>query len=77
MSKVLTFRICREGFAKLKNGIAENRFREDTPHWHSRLFEKTGEPKNFDYIEIINGYKADSPRAKVEFLGTFPATNNE
>lgn len=69
MPKILTFRICAEGFAKLKNGIVENRFRENTKHWQGRLLEKNGDFKRFDEIHIVNGYSSDSPRARVEFRG--------
>lgn len=77
MSKILTFRICAEWFTKLKNGIVENRFREATPHWQSRLLDKEGNFKTFDEIHIINGYSKDSPRAIVEFGGIIPKINEE
>lgn len=67
MKKILTFRVCAEWFTKLKNGIVENRFRENTKHWQSRLLDKEWNFKKFDEIEIINGYNKDSPRARVEF----------
>lgn len=77
MKKVLTFRICKEWFEKLKKGIVENRFREDTQYWRSRLVDKNGNFKHFDEIEIINGYQPDSPQAKVEFVGISLKTNEE
>lgn len=76
MTKSLTFRICAEWFQNLKNGIIEPRFREDTPHWRSRLLDTNGNFKHFDEIHIVNGYSKDSPRAIVEFSGIAPTIND-
>lgn len=75
MSKNLTFRVCGEDFAKYHKENLRSRFREDTPHWHSRLVGKDWNFKKFDEIHIINGYKSDSPTMIFEFKNIVPATD--
>jgi len=68
MKKILTFRICKEGFEKIiHEGKVQPKYREAKDFWRNRLFEKTGLPKKFDEVHIINGYKKTSPLAIVEF----------
>lgn len=75
MSKILTFRVCSEDFAKFSKENLRSRFREDTSHWKSRLVDKDGNFKKFDEIKVVNGYKSDSPTMIFEFKNIVPATD--
>jgi hypothetical protein len=65
--KILLLRICKDGFQKLIDGEIQFRYREVKKYWENRLLEKDGTPKTFDEVHVKNGYKADSPLARVEF----------
>ncbi|ATU05132.1 hypothetical protein BKN14_01595 [Candidatus Gracilibacteria bacterium HOT-871] len=67
--KVLTLRICGPGFEKLAKGETKYKYREVKSFWETRLFDKKGNPKEYDEIHIINGYKTTSPKAIFEFGG--------
>lgn len=69
MQKILTLRICGDGFKKLVTEGCSHRYREAKPFWESRLFEKDGTPKHFDVVHIVNGYKATSPTVVMEYHG--------
>lgn len=51
----------------LKKKKVENR--KFTPFWISRLYDKEGKKREYDYIEFINGYNADARRMVTKFEG--------
>jgi hypothetical protein len=44
-------------------------YREYTPFWISRLYDKDGKKRNYDLIEFINGYNKDARRMIVKYEG--------
>jgi len=66
---ILLFRICKQWFQKILDGEMEHfKYREVKNYWESRLLDSNGTPKDFDEVHIKNGYKTDSPLARVEFI---------
>lgn len=65
--KILTLRICWPGFEKLAKWETKYKYREVKSFWETRLFDKKWNPKEYDEIHIINGYKTTSPKAIFEF----------
>ena len=51
-------------------------YREYTSFWISRLYDKDGKKRQYDQIEFINGYNADSRRMITEYNG-FNKKGNE
>lgn len=64
-----------EWFDKIKDGSKTIEYREMTPFWTSRLFDKEGKRRNYDLIEFINGYNSNARRMVTEFKG-FSIRNN-
>ena len=44
-------------------------YREQTPFWTSRLYDKQGKKRAYDLIEFINGYNTDARRLFVKYEG--------
>lgn len=44
-------------------------YREASPFWTSRLYDKNGKKRNYELIEFINGYNKDARRLITEFNG--------
>ena len=44
-------------------------YRDVTPFWTSRLFDKDGKRRKYDRIEFINGYNKDARRMITGFEG--------
>ena len=44
-------------------------YREQSPFWTSRLYDKKGRKRAYDLIEFINGYNIDARRLFVKFEG--------
>ena len=44
-------------------------YREQAPFWESRLYDKTGKKREYDFIEFINGYNTNAPRMITEYKG--------
>ncbi len=44
-------------------------YREYTPFWISRLYDKNGKKRNYDLIEFINGYNTDARRMITKYEG--------
>ena len=44
-------------------------YRDVTPFWTSRLFDKEGKRRKYDRIEFINGYNKDARRMITGFDG--------
>lgn len=44
-------------------------YREVTPFWTSRLYDKAGKKREYELIEFINGYNADARRMITKYEG--------
>ena len=44
-------------------------YREYTPFWISRLYDKEGKKRQYDLIEFINGYNTDARRMITKYEG--------
>lgn len=44
-------------------------YREVTPFWTSRLYDKAGKKREYELIEFINGYNTDSRRMITKYEG--------
>lgn len=44
-------------------------YREYTPFWISRLYDKNGKKRTYDLIEFINGYNTNARRMLTIFKG--------
>lgn len=44
-------------------------YRDVTPFWTSRLYDKSGKRRHYDLIEFINGYHTHARRMLVKFEG--------
>ncbi|HRG00818.1 MAG TPA: hypothetical protein PKZ75_06860 [Bacteroidia bacterium] len=44
-------------------------YREVTPFWESRLYDKAGKKREYELIEFINGYNSDARRMLTKYEG--------
>ena len=44
-------------------------YRDYTPFWISRLYDKNGKRREYDLIEFINGYNTDARRMVTKYEG--------
>jgi len=59
----------KEPYQVMVSGEKKVEYRDKTPYWTSRLFNKDGTAKEFRYVEFSNGYRKNRPQFKVEFKG--------
>ena len=59
----------KEPYQVMVSGEKKVEYRDNTPYWTSRLFNKDGTTKEFQYVEFSNGYRKNRPQFKVEFKG--------
>jgi ASC-1-like (ASCH) protein len=58
-----------EYFDMIKSGEKKIEYREVTPFWTSRLYDKEGKKRAYDKVLFINGYNKDARRMETEFKG--------
>ena len=70
--KTLTLVLKKQWFDLMVTGEKDKEFREPTDWIKSRLYNKDGSTKEYDYIKFINGYQANAPYfiCKYEGFGT-------
>lgn len=56
-------------FEVMRTGEKLEEFREPSDWIRSRLFTKAGIPREYDYIEYVNGYGAARPRFYTDYCG--------
>ena len=71
MVKILHLTLKKEWFDLIASGKKKFEYREIKLYWTNRLFKKEhpNRLRNYDYIVFRNGYRVDSPRLNVEYLG--------
>ena len=58
-----------EWFDEIASGKKKIEYRDISPFWTSRLFDKNGKKRTYDQIEFINGYNADAKRMITKYEG--------
>ena len=67
--RILKLTLKAEPFALIATGEKKKEFRKINKWIVSRLVEKTGGFKTYEYIDFSNGYSKDSPWCRCEFKG--------
>lgn len=63
--------IMRQWFDEISAKTKTIEYRDVTPFWTSRLYDKTGKKRHYNRIEFINGYNKDARRMISEYLGFY------
>lgn len=74
--KILKLTVHREAFEVMVTGEKFLEFREPTDWIKSRLFDKDGKPKQYDFIELTNGYGNHRPQFTAEYVGFYEKTHD-
>ena len=61
--------IKKEWFDEIASGKKKIEYRDISPFWTSRLYDKNGKKRAYDLIEFINGYNTDARRMITKFEG--------
>lgn len=67
--KILHLNVKKECFDGVLDKSIKYNHRCIKPFWTKRLFNEDGSAKNYDLINLKNGYSKDAPNVQVEFLG--------
>lgn len=67
--QILKIVIKGEWFDEIAAKRKKIEYREYTPFWISRLYDKNGKKRPYDLIEFINGYNTDARRMITEYKG--------
>ena len=70
-SRILHLSLKREPFAVMITGEKVEEFRKPSKWIKSRLFDKNGCAKIYDYVKFVNGYGADKPYFICKFEEVF------
>lgn len=68
VKKVLHLTLKKKWFGMIASGLKGYEFREDKPHWRSRLVNLDGSLRDFDEIHFRLGYGESVPFMRVEFM---------
>ena len=66
---ILKIVIKGEWFDEIASKKKKIEYREYTPFWISRLYDKDGRKRYYDLIEFINGYNTDARRMITKYEG--------
>jgi hypothetical protein len=69
MGDTLRLTLKKAPFDVMVTGEKMEEFREPSRWIRSRLFNRDGTPRSYDFIEYTNGYGADRPRFTTNFVG--------
>ncbi len=58
-----------EPFDVMVTGEKTEEFRKPSNWIKSRLFDKNGEPRDYNHVKFVNGYGHDKPQFLVDFKG--------
>ena len=56
-------------YVVMKTSEKKYEYRDNTPYWRTRLYQKNGEIKSFTHVEFSNGYQKNRPQFTCEFKG--------
>lgn len=65
----LKMTLSKKPFEVMITGEKTIEYRRQSQWMKSRLFDKHGNPREYSYIEFVNGYGKDRPRFTTEFKG--------
>ena len=65
----LKLTLSKEPFDVMKTGEKQIEYRRKSRWIESRLYNKNGTLREYDYVEFVNGYGKDKPRFTAEFKG--------
>ena len=66
--KTLYLTLKKKPFEVMKIGEKKSEYRENSKWMRSRLFNKDGTKKKYDYVKFTNGYGKTRPYFIVEFI---------
>lgn len=66
---ILKLNISKKPYDVMVIGEKTKEFRDCSKWIESRLFDKKGQPRKYDYIQFTNGYGRDRPSFVVNYLG--------
>lgn len=66
---VLHLTLRKEPFELIRSGAKRLEYRDNTPYWATRLMDGDV-PRRFELVSFRNGYRADSPKLVVKWVGT-------
>lgn len=67
--KILKFNLKLDPFNVMVTGEKKFEYREMSKHWRSRLYNKDGSMKHFDYVKFTHAYDSKNPFFICEFNG--------
>ena len=67
--RILHLSLKKQPFEVMVKGEKKEEYRKDTKWIRSRLFDKQGFWRDYDYVKFVNGYGSDKPYFIVSFLG--------
>lgn len=67
--KTLYLTLNKKAFEVMVTGEKQVEYRRQSGWIKSRLFDKNGNPKKYDYVQFRNGYKKNSPCFSAGYLG--------
>jgi hypothetical protein len=68
-STILKIVIKGEWFDQIASKKKKIEYRDVSPFWSSRLYDKNGKKRVYERIEFINGYNSDARRMLTKFEG--------
>jgi hypothetical protein len=74
--RFLHLSLTKEPFAVMITGEKKEEFRKNSDWIRSRLFDKEGNEKEYDYIKFVNGYGADKPYFICKYEGVMECYMN-
>lgn len=77
MVKILKLTLNKKPFDVMKTGEKKNEFREASKWIESRLFNKDGSKRDYDFIEFSHGYQKNRNNFTCKFLGFKKMTKEE
>ncbi len=66
MERILKLNLYRQWFDQIASAEKRIEYREATAYWKKRI-----EDRDYDEIHFRNGYRANAPFMRVEYLGYF------
>jgi len=65
----LKLTLSKQPYEVMVSGEKNKEYRRKSKWIETRLFDKSGQLKNYEFVQFTNGYKKDSPKFISEFKG--------
>jgi hypothetical protein len=69
--KILFLALYKEAFDVMVTGEKDKEYRKPSDWIKSRVLNKDGTAREYDYIKFVNGYGSDKPYFIIEFIQLF------